>query len=100
MFNDYTKQRRVVGHGAMTPGCSFWAPISLDGEVHRNIRPFDKLLTTERKLEQSSVQYQPRPKAEESCSSCMHYSANKHACQRVDGVIREQGWCILWCGEN
>jgi len=97
MMNDYSKQRRVVRHGAMTPGCSFWAPIALNGDgARQNKMPAEPAQAVSHKLPQAMAQYQNVARRGERCTDCVRYQADELACQRVDGEIAAGAWCVLW----
>lgn len=51
--------------------------------------------TSEAKLAQEQVSYQPTPKGERKCSGCVNYEGNG-SCRVVGGPIDPEGWCRLW----
>lgn len=51
--------------------------------------------TSEAKLSQEQVSYQPTPKGERKCSGCVNYEGNGN-CRVVAGPIDPEGWCRLW----
>lgn len=51
--------------------------------------------TSEAKLAQEQVSYQPTPKGERKCSGCVNYEGNGN-CRVVAGPIDPEGWCRLW----
>lgn len=97
MINDYSKQRRVVRHGAMTPGCSFWAPIALaNGNPRQHTTLAAQAQAISSKLPQAVALYQTHAQRGERCANCVRYQAHACSCQRVDGEIAANAWCVLW----
>ena len=76
--------RRVVMRSALAVGCSLWMPIALSATA------------TGEKVPQASVQYQPKPKGDQKCASCMNFIAGSSTCKLVEGQVSPQGWCSLW----
>jgi hypothetical protein len=52
-------------------------------------------LSSEAKLPQEQVSYQPSPKGDRKCSGCFNYEGNGN-CRVVAGPISPDGWCRLW----
>lgn len=48
------------------------------------------------KLSKAQVQYQEQPKADQKCSTCMHFIPESNTCKLVEGQISPNGWCTLW----
>jgi hypothetical protein len=49
-----------------------------------------------KKVAQNTVQYQGQPKADQKCGGCAHFLAESNSCQRVEGQVSPEGWCLLW----
>ena len=47
------------------------------------------------KLPQKSVGYRPTPNADRECSNCKIFVAPDE-CEKVDGKVSPQGYCVLW----
>ncbi len=122
--------RRTVLRGALAAGCSLLVPAALlgcDRETQTDTAPFTPDDTTGTapmtpapgtaestspapgtgstttsgagKVSQASVQYQDQPKGDQSCANCIHFVA-PNACAVVEGVVRPEGWCVIWVGET
>jgi len=94
MMKDEITPRRLVLRAALASAFSLLVPIALFGI--RSINANAATAAATKKLTQSSVQYQSKPKDEKKCSSCMNFIAESKTCTLVDGSISPDGWCILW----
>ena len=47
------------------------------------------------KVPQKVVNYQPKPKGNQSCATCGLFQPQT-SCKLVDGVVAPQGWCTLY----
>ncbi len=47
------------------------------------------------KLPQKSVGYRPTPNGDRQCSNCKLFVAPDE-CEKVDGKVSPQGYCVLW----
>lgn len=47
------------------------------------------------KLPQKAAAYQPTPKGDRKCETCKLF-VKPNACEKVDGEISPEGYCILW----
>ncbi len=103
--------RRAVLRGALAVGCGLVLPISLLGCDSRPVAVAPAVAPAApppaakesaaaapeiKKVAPASVQYQGQPKADQKCGDCMHYVAASNTCQRVEGPISPDGWCLLW----
>lgn len=51
------------------------------------------------KLSKKRAQYQDTPKSGKKCSGCRHFKA-PDACDKVEGTIAPEGWCMLWAPKS
>lgn len=47
------------------------------------------------KVPQKVVNYQPKPKGNQSCATCGLF-VPQTSCKLVDGTVAPQGWCTLY----
>lgn len=47
------------------------------------------------KVPQKVVNYQPKPKGNQSCATCGLF-VPQTSCKLVDGTVTPQGWCTLY----
>jgi hypothetical protein len=52
------------------------------------------------KMSQEQARYQGQPKGERKCADCKYFVADQGACQRVEGKISANGWCMLWAAKG
>lgn len=104
--------RRLVLRGALAVGWGLLLPAALTGcdskkgESPTGAAPAgpasppapsaDSAAPAVAKVSKASVQYQTQPKGEQKCGDCMYFIAESSTCQRVEGQISPEGWCILW----
>ena len=103
--------RRVVLRGALAVGCGLVLPITLLGCDSKPavvaptaapaapppaVKESAATSPAVTKVAQSAVQYQAQPKADQKCVDCMLFLAGTNTCQRVEGQISPEGWCLLW----
>ncbi len=106
-----TPSRRVVLRRALAIGCGLVLPTSMLGcdskpsATTPAAAPAAPPATAAdsaaavpevKKVTQSSVQYQGKPKEGQKCADCMHFLAASNSCHRVEGPISPDGWCLLW----
>jgi hypothetical protein len=82
-MKDEVVSRRLVLRGALALGCG----VALSGKAHAE---------DTKKMSQTSVQYQTKPKDERSCGNCANFIAESKTCRLVDGSVSPEGWCSLW----
>lgn len=110
-MNEEITSRRTVLRRALAVGCGLVLPVSLfgcDSKPGANMPiptpsappPAVKESTAAspevKKVAQATVQYQGQPKGEQKCGDCMHFLAESNTCQRVEGQVSPNGWCLLW----
>ena len=78
-------RRRTLLKGAIAAAC-----------VSRVTRLWAAPATTTVSKEQA--QYQDAPNGDQQCSNCTHFIAESNTCQRVEGKVSPDGYCILWAG--
>lgn len=90
--------RRAIFRTALATGCVLWAPITFaaDGTTKGTKPAPGDSSSPVKKVAQSSVQYQPKPKDGQKCALCTHFMAESNACKLVEGKISPEGWCTLW----
>jgi hypothetical protein len=121
--NEEIPPRRVVLRGALAVGCGLLLPATLfgcdskKGETSTGATPSGSpptstdsaapytssapseesaAPTATAKASQASVQYQSQPKGDQKCDGCQHFIAGSNTCNRVEGQISPDGWCLLW----
>jgi hypothetical protein len=57
------------------------------------------------KTPKSTVQYRDHPNGKQECAKCMYFIAPKSKggkahCKVVQGVIKPQGWCMLFTAKS
>jgi hypothetical protein len=97
MVQDEILSRRAVLRGALVAGCSLFVPITLLGACSKGAESAAPTLA--RKQSQAEVRYQAQPNGVQKCSNCMNYNSAKNICNRVEGPVSPEGWCVLW-GRN
>lgn len=106
--------RRTMLQGALALGCGLSLPLVLSGcDSKKAAEPYSaapaapasppagnaepvKPAAATPKLAQANVQYQPLPKGEQKCGTCINFIAESNTCKLVDGTISPEGWCSLW----
>jgi hypothetical protein len=86
--------RRIVLRGALIAGCCLIVPISLLGACSKGEQ--SSATTLPGKLPKAKVKYQAQPNGEQKCSNCMNFNSAKKLCNRVEGPVSPEGWCVLW----
>jgi hypothetical protein len=86
--------RRTVLRGALIAGCCLIAPVTLLGACSKGTE--SGAPTLPEKLPKADVKYQDLPKGAQTCSNCMQFNSAKKTCNRVEGPVSPEGWCILW----
>jgi len=94
MLKEINLSRRDVLRGALAVGCSLLAPAALLNSPFASAEP--SVLATTKKLSQTSVKYQVKPRGEQKCSNCVNFFAQSNTCNLVEGQISPEGWCVLW----
>jgi hypothetical protein len=88
---DLMLSRRAVLRGSLLVGCSMIVPIALFSAPASGAES-----ATTKKASKTSVKYQNQPKGEQKCSSCKNFISASKTCQRVEGPINPEGWCVMW----
>jgi hypothetical protein len=110
MMDTENLSRRNMLRGALVFGCGLSLPLLLSGCNSKkaaepaSAAPASPPTSTAepakpaaaKKLAQASVQYQPLPKGDQKCGSCVNFIAESGTCKLVDGQISPEGWCSLW----
>jgi hypothetical protein len=85
---DEILSRRAVLRAGLMLSCSLFVPIALiSSPANGAAAP---------KLAKAGVKYQAQPKGAQKCSLCTNYIAASKTCQRVEGPVSPDGWCVLW----
>ncbi|MDP1525754.1 MAG: hypothetical protein Q8M20_08095 [Rhodocyclaceae bacterium] len=122
-MNEESTSRRAMLRGTFAVGCGLVLPVSLfgcDSKPAPNTPVATPVVppiappaappaapppTTQettpaaaeiQKVAQASVQYQGQPKGDLKCGDCSYFLAESNTCQRVEGQISPDGWCLLW----
>jgi hypothetical protein len=93
MAQDEILSRRVVLHGALIAGSCLIAPITLLAACSKGADSTAPKLPE--KLSKEEVKYQEQPKGAQQCSNCMQFNSAKKICNRVEGQVSPEGWCVL-----
>jgi hypothetical protein len=96
IMKDIILPRRTVLRAGLVMGCSVWMPIALPDENPKLVSDNPDSTSAARKVSQTSVQYQVRPKGEQKCASCMNFISESNTCKMVEGTVNPDGWCNLW----
>ena len=92
---DEILSRRAVLRAALMLSCSLIVPIALiSSPANGATAP-----TKTPKLAKAGVKYQAQPKGAQKCGSCMNFISASKTCQRVEGPISPEGWCVLWAAK-
>jgi len=91
---DEILSRRTVLRSALLAGCCLFVPITLLGACSKGTE--SAVPTLPEKLSKTEVKYQAQPKGEQQCSNCMNFNSAKKTCNRVEGPVFPEGWCVLW----
>lgn len=92
------QSRRAVFRAAFATGCVLCVPAAFaaDGTT-KSTKPMPGDASSQvKKVPQSTVQYQPKPKGEQKCALCTNFISESNACKLVEGKISPDGWCTLW----
>jgi len=92
------QSRRAVFGVALATGCLLCVPVAFaaDGTT-KSTKPIPGDASPQvKKVPQSTVQYQPKPKGEQKCALCANFISESNACKLVEGKISPDGWCTLW----
>jgi hypothetical protein len=108
-MNDDVLSRRNVLRGAMVLCCGIGLPILVSGCNSKTAptptaKPIpaspppggNPSVAAPAKVPPASVQYQPEPKGDQKCSTCVNFIAESNTCKLVEGQVSPQGWCSLW----
>jgi hypothetical protein len=88
---DEILSRRAVLRAGLMLSCSLFVPITLiSSPANGATAPATP------KLAKAGVKYQAQPKGAQKCSLCTNYIAASKTCQRVEGAVSPDGWCVLW----
>jgi hypothetical protein len=90
--------RRNVFRAALATGCVLCVPAAFaadDPKKSTKSTPGDGSSQV-KKVTQSTVQYQPKPKGEQKCALCTNFIPESNTCKLVEGKISPDGWCTLW----
>lgn len=90
---DEILSRRAILRGALMAACSLLVPLSLFTSP-ANAATAAPAAT--KKLAKTGVKYQTKPKSNQKCGTCTNFIAASKTCQRVEGPISPDGWCVLW----
>jgi hypothetical protein len=94
MTQDEILSRRAVLRGALITGCCLFVPVTLLGACSKETESGAPTLPG--KLSKDEVKYQDQPKGTQTCSNCMNFNSAKKTCNRVEGPVSPEGWCVLW----
>jgi hypothetical protein len=92
------QSRRAVFRAALATGCVLCVPAAFaaDGPT-KSTKPMPGDASSPvKKVPQSTVQYQPKPKGEQKCALCTNFIPESNTCKLVEGKISPDGWCTLW----
>jgi hypothetical protein len=90
--------RRAVFRAALATGCVLCVPAAFaaDGTT-KSTKPVPGDASPQvKKVTQSTVQYQPKPKGEQKCALCTNFISESSTCKLVEGKVSPDGWCTLW----
>jgi hypothetical protein len=94
MKQDELLSRRTVLRNALIAGCCLFVPVTLLGACSKGAESDTPTLPG--KLSKSEVKYQNQPNGTQQCSNCMNFNSVKQTCNRVEGPVSPEGWCVLW----
>lgn len=94
--HDEVLSRRAILRGTLIAGCCLIAPIVLLGACSKGTDSAVPALPE--KLSKDEAKYQEQPKGTQKCSNCAKFNSAKKTCQRVEGLVSPEGWCVLWAG--
>jgi hypothetical protein len=97
MAQEEILSRRTVLRNVLMAGCCLFIPVALLGACSKGNESDTPKLPE--KLSKAEVKYQDQPKGTQKCSNCMNFNSAKKTCNRVEGPISPDGWCVLW-GRN
>jgi hypothetical protein len=86
--------RRNVLRNALIAGCCLFVPVTLLGACSKGTE--SEAPTLPGKLSKDEVKYQNQPSGTQKCSNCMNFNSAKQTCNRVEGQVSAEGWCMLW----
>ncbi len=86
--------RRAALRGVLITGCCLFIPVALLGACSKGDDSAAPKLPE--KLSKAEVKYQAQPKGEQQCGNCMNFNSAKKTCNRVEGPVSPEGWCVLW----
>jgi hypothetical protein len=86
--------RRTVLRGGLVAGVCLFVPITLLGACSRGTESNTPALL--KKVSRAVAKYQDHPMGTQTCSNCMNFNSAQKTCQRVEGEVSPDGWCILW----
>ena len=94
MTQDELLSRRAALRSVLVAGCCLFVPVALLGACSKGTE--SGAPTLPEKLSKDEVKYQDQPKGTQKCSSCMNFNSAKKTCNRVEGFVSPEGWCVLW----
>jgi hypothetical protein len=86
--------RRTVLRDGLVAGFCLFVPITLLGACSRETESNTPALL--KKVSREAAKYQDQPMGTQTCSNCMNFNSAQKTCQRVEGEVSPDGWCILW----
>jgi hypothetical protein len=86
--------RRTALRSGLVAGFCLFVPITLLGACSGGTE--SNTPASLKKVSREAAKYQDQPMGMQTCRNCMNFNSAKKTCQRVEGEVSPEGWCILW----
>jgi hypothetical protein len=98
IMDKMNQSRRAAFRAVLATGCVLCVPAAFAADgAPKSTKPMPGDTSSPvKKVPQSTVQYQAKPKGEQKCALCTNFISESNTCKLVEGKVSPDGWCTLW----